>query len=97
MAYFSVTLNGEGISVESKSGGKSTTGFFTTRWVEANDFDQAIEEAKALVTYDWVEGEYSKLNRGRALILRVDDVWELSRLRFWLRRKPRGHTFYSSK
>ena len=97
MAYFSVRLNGEGISVESEPGDKPVTGFYTTRWVEANDSDSAIELAKALVSHDWVEGEYSGLNRGRAPILRVDDIWELNRFRFWLRRKPRGHSFYSSE
>jgi hypothetical protein len=97
MAYFSVILNGEGISVESESGDEPATGFYTTRWVEASDSDHAIKLAKALVSHDWVEGEYSRLNRGATPTLRVDDVWELNRFRFWLRRKPRGHTFYTSE
>jgi len=95
MTYFSVILNGEGISIGSDSSDEPVTGFYTTRWVEANDSDHAIELAKALVSHDWVEGEYSGLNRGGTLILRVEDIWELNRFRFWFRRKPRGHTFYS--
>jgi len=97
MAYFSVILNGEGISVESGSGGKPVTGFYTTRWVEANDSDHAVDLAKALVSLDWVDGEYSVLNRGATPTLRVDDVRELNRFRYWLHRKPRGHAFYTSE
>ena len=95
MKCFSVILNGEGILIEPDSSDELATGFYTTRWVEASNSDQAIEFAKAAVSRDWDKGVYSGLNRGGTPVLHVDEVLELSCFTYWFRRKPNGYSFYA--
>jgi hypothetical protein len=102
MPCFSVILSGEGISVPSGDTGgddprEEIIGFYTTRWVLAQDVERAKEAAAHLVQDDWTVGEYAKINRGNPPKVRGDSIREISGWKYWLSRKPSGHTFYAQK
>ena len=97
MPYFSVLLNGQGISIDSDSPGEAIVGFWTTRWVEASDPNHASEKASDLVLKDWTSGDYAEMNRGDVPKITADEVCELGRLKYWFRCEPRGHSFYTSE
>ncbi len=96
MAYFSVVLHGEGISVPSDESGAELVGFYAARWVRASSAEEARKAASALVMTDWTNGEYAELNCGDPPRITVDTITKVSLLRFIWRQPGAGHAFYSS-
>ena len=97
MAYFSVVVNGEGISVPSSTTGEEIIGFYTTRWIKAASADEAKSVAIDLVMSDWTEGEYAESNRGESPRLSVDSISQVSLIKYLWRQPGSGHTFYTSE
>ena len=97
MAYFSVVLHGEGLSVPSAEPDTEIIGFYAARWVKADTAEEAEKAASTLVMTDWTDGEYAVLNSGDPPQLTIDTVTKVSLFRFIWRQPGAGHTFYSSK
>lgn len=96
MAYFSVVMNGEGISVSSSDPDNDIVGFYTTRWVKAQNVEDAKQLAIGLVARDWTEGEYAGLVSESPPRITIEEINEVSLFTYLRRRLGRGHTFYSS-
>ena len=88
-------MNGEGIAVSSS--GDQIIGFYTTRWVKANNPEEAKERAKKLVLSAWTEGEYAKVNEGDPPKVSVDSIHSVGFLNYLWNRPGKGHAFYSSE
>jgi hypothetical protein len=97
MAYFSVMMHGEGISVPSSEVGNEITGFYTTQWIKAATSEEAASAATKLVMTDWTEGEYAAVNRGDPPEISVESIAQVGLLKFIWRRSSGGHTFYTSE
>ena len=97
MAYFSVVMNGEGISVSSSDPDDDIVGFYTTRWVKAQNVDDAKHLAVDLVLRDWTDGEYADLSSGSPPRITNDMINEVNFFTYLRRRPGRGHTYYSSE
>ena len=97
MAYFSVVINGKGISVPSPSEDREIIGFYTTRWVKAATVEEAKSVAGRLVLSDWIDGEYADSNSGKQPRISVDSISQVSLFKYLWRQPGRGHIFYTSE
>ena len=97
MAYFSVVMNGEGISVPVLDSAQKIIGFYTTRWVKAATAEEAKRAAAKLVLFDWTEGDYAERNRGDPPRISVDSISRVNLFKYLWRRPGSGHAFYSSE
>lgn len=89
-------MNGEGISVSSSDRDNDIVGFYTTRWVKAQNVEDAKHLAIGLVVRDWTEGEYADLASGSPPRITIEKTNEVSLFTYLRRRPGRGNTFYSS-
>ena len=95
MPYFQIMLSGSGISVPVEGGRDLATGFFTTRFVKADNGLKAQELAKELVLSEWrQDGCYATVNRGAVPLLVIEHAFHVGMLTGILRRKVNGYSFY---
>ena len=97
MPFYAVLLHGRKIGIQIQDSDDLCTGFFTTRWVRAGSVDEAQDAACEIVLADWTEGKYAQANVGRAPILSIEEIAEVSAVQYLWRHRRAGHTFYSAE
>ena len=97
MPYFQIMLSGDGISFSLEGRSDLVTGFFTTRFVKADNVARAKELAMELVLSEWRQGGgYAAANQGVIPQLAIERALPVSTLTGIFRRKAAGYSFYLS-
>lgn len=95
MSYFQVLLEGENFFIE-LNGKEELLGFFTTRWVKADDQKQAELKAVELVKNDQHLHNLVKLPEGESLspMIYLSEICKVNWFTYIKRKPGAGYSFY---